>query len=203
MADLEIDDIRKDEPIYDIWERRSNPRFEIKYRESVIKYTCDWNLGTNKYSDGKNKVLGAGYETYIIAFFIGLYAKRRKPLTKDRTELDNFHWPVQNWGNIEERGLRHKYPSLRRYIFIALVARADIDWLAVEKGEVEVDVAVRELTHTMEEYANYGYSVMAEKLHEDQMFFLDNHSYLNLLREIVDKPLKPNITDETEPESLD
>lgn len=201
MEDLVIDDIKKDEPIYDIWAKR-NPRFEKKFKDSVIKYTCDFMKGTNATSDARNKVLGAGYESYIMAFFIGLYSNKRKKLSEDAEDLDNFHWPIQHWGNIEQRFPRHPYPSLRLYMFIAVVARTNLDWIALEKGEMDTSLAVSALIRTMEEYANYGYMVMEEKIKEDPMYFFDNYSYLNLFKDIIE-PEAHTITNELEPESLD
>lgn len=197
-----IEDQKKFKTIYDEWLGR-NPRFEIKHREGVVKYTCDWMKGTNSTSDAKNKVLGAGYETFIMAFFIGLYADQRRKLSSNTDDLDTFHWSISHWGEIEERNLRHRYPSLRKYIFIACVARTDVDWIALEKGELKSSKVVSELIHTMEEYANYGYEVMSDKLDEDKFFFFDNHSYLDLFRSLTDKKTDPDVQDIDAPESLD
>lgn len=201
MEDLTIDEYKKDEPLFDIWARR-NPRFELKYKDSVIDKLNEWMKGTNRLSSANNKVIGAGYESYIMAFFIGLYAKKRKKLTQDVTELGKFGHPIQYWGNIEERDNRHPYPSLRKYIFIALVARTEFDWISLEKGELKVTDAVRTLINTMEEYANYGYSVIESKLAEDKMYFYDNHSFLNIFRELVE-PTEPQNNEDIKPESLD
>lgn len=146
----------KDEKLIDIWGRR-NPRFEKKYEESVIKILSVFGQKASDTTNAKGKIFGNGYEPYIIAFFIGLYSNKKLPLGDDTKD---FRWPLQNWGNFESRGLRKAYPGLRSYIFIALVAKTDIDWIALDKGDIKVSTVVTSLVNTMEEYANYGFSVM-------------------------------------------
>ena len=155
--------VKKDEKLIDIWGRR-NPKFEKKYEDSVIKVLSEFGKKANETTTAKGKIFGNGYEPYIIAFFIGLYSGKRLPLSDDTRDL---RWPLQNWGNVEARNLRKPYPNLRSYIFMALVAKSDVDWIALEKGEIEASAVVSVLIKTMKEYANYGFSFMAEKLKED------------------------------------
>jgi len=192
------DDVRKDEKIIDVWGRR-NPRFEKKYEDSVIRVLSEFGKKANDNTAAKGKIFGNGYEPYIIAFFIGLYANKKLPLGDDTRDL---RWPLQNWGNLEARGLRRAYPRLRLYIFMALVARTDIDWIALDKGEIKVEAAVSALIKTMEEYANYGFSFMEEKLNEDKGYFFSHRSFLDIFLQLTDK-YQTETENEDEVESLD
>lgn len=74
------------ESIFALWGKR-NPQYEIQYDETIVRQFCDYGKGTTQYSADKAKILGAGYEAYIIAFFIGLYSDKRIPLTEDKLKL--------------------------------------------------------------------------------------------------------------------
>ena len=144
------------ESLYDLWGKR-NPQWEEKYQDSVINIFADYGKGANKYNEIKGKTFGAGYEVFIIAFFIGLYFNQRKPLVADHSKLKSFGWPICNWGTQESRGGRSQYPLLREYIFAALVAKTDVDLIALDKGEVNSSKIIDQLIDTMEEYANFGF----------------------------------------------
>lgn len=189
--------VKKDEKLIDIWGRR-NPKFEKKYEDSVIKVLSEFGKKANETTTAKGKIFGNGYEPYIIAFFIGLYSGKRLPLSDDTRDL---RWPLQNWGNVEARNLRKPYPNLRSYIFMALVAKSDVDWIALEKGEIEASAVVSVLIKTMEEYANYGFSFMAEKLKEDPSYFFSHRAFLDIFLQLTDKPRGDAGSDE-EPEEL-
>jgi hypothetical protein len=82
------------------------------------------------------------------------------------------------------------------------VAKTDIDWIALDKGNIKVNTVVTSLVETMEEYANYGFSVMEEKLKEDSGYFFSNRSFLDIFLQLTDKHATRNDNEE-EIESLD
>lgn len=180
--------VKKDEKLIDLWGRR-NPRFEKRYEQSVIRVISDYGVGASINTGAKGKILGAGYEPYIMAFFIGLYANKRIPLSEDANELKGLGQPLQYWGNLDSKKFRKAYPNLRSYIFIALVAKTDIDWIALDKGVIEPGAVVTALVNTMEEYANYGFSVMEDKLNEDKGFFFSNRAFLDMFLQLTDKQI--------------
>lgn len=190
------DIIEKDEKLYEIWARK-NPKFERKYEQSVIRVIADYGVGASEMTDSKGKILGAGYEAYIMAFFIGLYSNKKLPLSDDAKTLGQ---PIQFWGNLDSKKFRKAYPNLRSYIFTALVARTEIDWIEVDKGNVKVSSAVSQLIETMEEYANYGFSVMEEKLNAEKNYFFSNRSFLDLFMQLTSH--RDTIDVEDGPESL-
>lgn len=189
MADILniIDDpFEKDDRLIDIWGRR-NPRFEKKYEQSVLRVISDYGIGASENTDAKGKILGAGYEPYIIAFFIGLYSEKKLPLSNDSNDLKVLGQPLDKWGNLDSKKLRKAYSGLRAYIFAALVAKTDVDWIALDKGEIKANSVVTTLIETMEEYANYGFSVMAEKLKKDKSYFFSHRSFLDIFLQLTKK----------------
>lgn len=189
---------------FDVWGRR-NPSYEKHYENSVIKPLADFGIGTNEASDAKGKVLGAGYEVLIMAFFIGLYSNQRIPLNTDE-EIKDLRQPIQYWGSIESRKGRRAYPRLKEYIFTALVARTpEVDWLEFDKGNKTISECVNLLINTMEEYINYGLSFMEEKIKEDESYFYDKNAFLDIFRQLTAPEDSTSAVhkEEDEPEPLD
>lgn len=189
---------------FDVWGRRS-PSYEKHFENSVIKPLADFGIGTNEASDAKGKVLGAGYEVLIMAFFIGLYSNKRIPLNTEE-EIKDLRQQIQYWGSIESRKGRRSYPRLKDYIFTALVARTpDVEWLELDKGNKTVSECVNLLINTMEEYINYGLSFMEEKINEDAGYFYDKNAFLDIFRQLtVPQDGEQSSPDESDaPEPLD
>lgn len=172
------------ENLYDIWGRR-NPSREIKYQESIIDVFCDYGRGSSKLQGDRGKIFGAGYEMFIIAFFIGLYNDKRKPLVKDTSKVKTFGQPIQYWGNLEGRFGRTSYGKIRNYIFAALVAKTDIDFVALDKGEITVRKVVDDFMTTMEEYANFGFDFITEKMEDDPDCFFKDTAFLRVFLQFI------------------
>lgn len=189
---------------FETWGKK-NPSYEKHYEDSIIKPLTDFGKGTTEISDAKGKVLGAGYEVLIMAFFIGLYSNKRLPLSKD-ADIKDLGQPIQYWGNIESRKGRRAYPRLREYMFVALVAKTpEIDWLELEKGNRTINETVNLLMSTMEEFINYGLSVIEEKINEDETFFYSNCAFLDMFRQLTapeDSVLHDSAVDDA-PDPLD
>lgn len=95
------------------------------------------------------------------------------------------------------------YPKLREYIFIALIARTDIDFIALEKGNISSDKAVRMLMQTMEEYANFGLHFIEDKLIDDPNYFFKERAFLETFLSFNNSLSTNNEEDDDEPDSLD
>lgn len=191
------------ESLYESWAKR-NPSWERRYQSTVVDVFCDYGKGVSSFMEARGKIFGAGYEIFIIAFFIGLYHNRTKPLIADREKKKVFGQAIQYWGNIENRIGRTSYGNLRRYIFAALIAKTDIDFIALDKGKITLRAAVDKLMEKMEEYANYGFDYIEDKLTNDSNYYFRDIAFLS---EITDM-LKASHTeegniDEEIPESLD
>lgn len=188
------------EAIYELWGKR-NPEFEKRYQESIIDVFCDYGRGVNRFQDVRGKIFGAGYEVYIIAFFIGLYFDRPKPLINDNAKRKVLGQPIMYWGNIEERTGRRAYPKIREYIFAALVARTDIDWISLDKGDITARAVVDKLIDKMEQYANFGFDYIQEGLEQDPNYFFKETAFLNVFTSFLVE--ENDVDDDNEPEDLD
>lgn len=191
------------EKIFELWGKR-NPEWETKYENTILKVFCDYGKGTSSYLETRAKKFGAGYEMYIIAFFIGLYKNMTKELPVDKAKRKSFGWAIENWGNIENRGGRKQYSKIREYMFMALVARTEIDWIALDKGDITSRKVVDLLIDKMEQYANYGFDYIEDKLENNPNHFFKDRAFIN---EFINIILLDNDDDkhddEEEAESLD
>jgi hypothetical protein len=172
--------------LYEMWGTK-NPRFEthfgesLYFEQSLLRKFTNYGIGDTQDKSDKGKIFGAGYELYIYAFFIGLYSNKRKELVGDTKVLGHA---IQKWGNAE-RGIRKEYSELRNYIFIALIAKTDLDLIALEKDETLNTRAVSSLIHTMEQYANYGFYKIKEKLKQNSDYFFGNTGFLDMILDLV------------------
>lgn len=188
--------------LFDLWAKKT-PSYETHYESEVIKPLSDFGKGTNEASDAKGKILGAGYETLIMAFFIGLYNNRMMPLD-EYADVKDLGQPIQFWGNIDSKKNRHAYSRLKEYIFIALVARTpEIDWISLDKGRVTTSETVALLMITMEQYINFGLSVIYDKIKNNDGYFYGKNSFLDIFIELT-RPKTENCDDDSEdkPDSL-
>lgn len=189
------------EIIYDLWAKR-NPEWEKRYQDSIMNVFTDYSKGVNQYQDVRGKIFGAGYEIFIIAFFIGLYHNQTKPLVEDKAKRKVFGQAIMYWGNIETRIGRNSYGKIREYMFAALVARTDIDWLALDKGDITARSVVDALTNKMEEYANFGFDFIEEKLEGNPNHFFQESAFLRVFTSFLSNNKKEEELDD-EPDDLD
>lgn len=190
------------ETIYEMWGKR-NPEWEIKYQSSIMDVFTDYGKGVNQFQDIRGKTFGAGYEIYIIAFFIGLYFDQTKPLVEDRSKRKKFGQAIMYWGNIEQRLGRNPYPKIREYIFAALVARTDVDWLALDKEEITAKSVVDALIDKMEGYANFGFDYIQEKLEDNPNYFFNESAFLRVFTSFIGGKTDDETDIDDEPDSLD
>lgn len=167
--------------LYDAWLESTNSQFEEEtFLEPIIKRYCFWHGGTNEKVDIKGKVFNAAYEIYIYAFFLGLYAGKRRPLIGKKRD---FSMEMKRWGNINLSMFpdRKTYPQIQKYVFAALVAKSDIDMLAIDRGDMTVQEGVSTLMKTLSEYANGGFYLMREKMAAIPDYFDGQQSFLSFI----------------------
>ena len=170
------------ESLFDIWARR-NPKWETQFEESLFRVFTDYGVCASELTTAKGKALGAGYELFIYAFFIGLYANKKRDLVGETKTLGQ---PPQYWGNLDSKKYRKAYPKVREYIFTALVAKTEgLDLISLERGELSESQAVDMLKDTMEQYANYGLYFMEEKLKSNPNYFYKNTGFLDVILDFV------------------
>lgn len=183
--------------LFDIWSKR-DPNWETRYQESIMDVFCDYGKGRNSFQSARGKYFGAGYEMFIIAFFIGLYFDQTKPLVEDKAKIKHFGWAIQKWGNIDMRLGRHTYDKIQKFMFAALVARTDIDLIALDKGQTTPRKVVDMLMDKMEQYANFGFSFISEKMEDDPNYFFKETAFLHLFLSFLKKEEKKDNDDELE-----
>lgn len=188
------------EKLFEVWAKR-NPQFEIRYEESIVKLFTDYGKGRSSYQDSRGKIFGAGYEIYIIAFFIGLYYNKRRKLNEDNSKRKVLGQPIQYWGQGENRNYRRQYSEVQKYIFAALIARSDIDLIALDQDKINVSKAASILIDTMEEYANFGFDFIKEKMEDNPEHFFRSSAFLDVFMSFT---TQDDTTDNNEDvESLD
>lgn len=133
--------------------------------------------GEKKINLGKH--FSTNYELYVYAFFLGLYNNEFYPIPKEQKKVDFSHH-IQYWGS-KLSFLRKDFTSLQENIFIALIAKTELDFIRLEKGELNEDDVVKLLIDTMESYTNGGLILIKEKLEENPNYFLQPTSFLNMI----------------------
>ena len=95
-------------------------------------------------------------------------------------------------------------------MFAALVARSDVDFIALDKGEITNRKAVDILMSTMEEYINWGLDFISEKMEDNPNYFFKDTAFLRVFLDMLPKyataqkvDLEAEFGDDDTPESLD
>lgn len=174
------------ESLFDVWSNK-NPEWEKKYEDLLIEPFTDYRRGTSQYTVSRGKIFGAGYEMYIICFFIGLYFDQTKKLPDDKSKRKDFGHPIMFWGSQEGKVKlgRTSYKKIQEYMFAALVAKTDIDFISLEKGEISVNDAANSLKHKMEEYANYGFHYLEDMLEDDPNSLFKDSAFLKIFTSFI------------------
>ena len=176
---------------------------EIKYQCCLIGY--DMDEGRNAFPV-LDKVSEAIRQQYIEASAGDIApALISKELVADKSKRKSFGWAIENWGNIESRSGRKQYSRIREYMFMALVAKTEVDWIALDKGEITSRKVVDLLIDKMEQYANYGFDYIADKLEDNPDHFFKDRAFLNEIIKfmISSEDVKADNNDDEEAESLD
>lgn len=173
-------------PLYEAWLERIDSYYSEIYAIKIIEAFSQYGGGNSETREGNGKMFGAGYEVFIYAFFIGLYSGIRKPLYGPKKK---FRMRMKDWGNVNpnvQKG-RKKYTKIQEYIFMVLVAKSDVDFIAIDKGELSVDEACDILMTTLNDYTNQGLYLMNAKMQDDPNFFYSNMGFVDFLKFIINK----------------
>lgn len=179
------------ESLFDAWSKK-NPEWEKKYAELLMEPFTDYGRGTSQYTVSRGKIFGAGYEMFIIGFFIGLYFDKTRKLPDDRSKRKHFGHPIMFWGSQDGKAKlgRTSYKKIQDYMFAALVAKTDIDFISLEKGETNVNDAANSLISKMEEYANYGFHYLADMLENDPNSLFKDSAFLKIFTSFISEDIK-------------
>ena len=174
------------ESLFDAWSKK-NPEWEKKYAELLMEPFTDYGRGTSQYTVSRGKIFGAGYEMFIIGFFIGLYFDKTRKLPDDKSKRKDFGHPIMFWGSQEGKLKlgRTSYKKIQEYMFAALVAKTDIDFISLEKGDITVNDAANSLKNKMEEYANYGFHYLEDMLENDPNSLFKDSAFLKIFTSFI------------------
>lgn len=164
--------------LYKAWSESMDSYYEEQFFDPIVqKYVqYRWSGADNRQSRGR--VFANGYEIFLYAFFIGLYKDERRPLQGKKR---NFRMEVFRWGSLKDKS-REKY-EIQDYIFAALIAKSDIDLLALDRGEMDVKEAVSILMTTLNEYANTGFHEIAARIEKAEEYFMVENNFFEFFKE--------------------
>lgn len=166
------------ENLFDKWKTKI-PKYSIDFKENLFKSISGQGVeGEKKLSLGKH--FSTNYELYIFAFFLGLYNNEFSPIPEGTKKVDFSH-AIQFWGSKTTISVRKDFTILQKYIFAALVSKTDIDFIALDKGEVTEESVIKDLISTMEAYTNGGLILIKEKLEDNPTYFLNPTAFLDMI----------------------
>ncbi|MES2478299.1 MAG: hypothetical protein V4561_04385 [Bacteroidota bacterium] len=164
--------------LFDKWKTKI-PKYSEVHKELFISLSQKFGAeGEKKINLGKH--FSTNYELYIYAFFLGLYNNEFAPIPEEEKKIDFSH-AIQNWGSKTTITTRKDFTKLQEHMFIALVAKTEMDLIALEKGDLSEDDAVKNLLKTMESYTNGGLILIREKTDENPNHFLNPTSFLDMI----------------------
>lgn len=167
--------------LFDKWKTRI-PKYSEVHKDLFTSLSQKFGAeGEKKINLGKH--FSTNYELYIYAFFLGLYNNEFAPIPNGEKKVDFSHH-IQAWGS-KSSSIRKDFTNLQENMFIALLAKTELDLIALEKGDLDEDDAVKSLIKTMESYTNGGLILIKEKLEKNSNYFLQPTSFLNMILEAV------------------
>lgn len=87
-------------------------------------------------------------------------------------------------------------------MFAALIAKTDVDLLALDKGEIKQSKIVDQLIDKMEQYANFGFDYIKEKLEDDPNHFFKDTAFLRVFLSFLPEAPQKHVEDDDELEEL-
>ena len=167
------------ENLFDKWKTKI-PKYSIEFKDTLFKSLSQkfGAEGDKKISLGKH--FSTNYELYTYAFFLGLYKNEFAPILEGVKKV-NFSHHIQHWGSKTTLTTRKDFTILQEYMFAALITKTNIDFLALDKGEITEDEAVKELINTMEAYTHGGLTLINEKFEDNSTYFLNPTAFLDMI----------------------
>ena len=167
------------ENLFDKWKTKI-PKYSEEFKDTLFKSLSEkfGAEGDKKVSLGKH--FSTNYELYTYAFFLGLYYNEYSPIPSNVKKVD-FSNHIMAWGSKSNVPGRKDFTKLQEYIFAALIAKSNIDFIALEKGEITEDEVVKELIVSMEAYTHGGLTLIKEKLEDNSSYFLNPTSFLDMI----------------------
>jgi len=155
--------------------KERSPEYAAEHHDMILSFTLKQGgqVGTRAkgetYSEGR--FFSTVYEIYMYAALLGLKRDLRIPIPRG-TEKKKFI-EIKSWQPSE----------VADYLIMALFAKADIDFNALENmEEKEVEDKLTEMRSLLEAYANGGFDVIRSRREKDSAFFTENENcFLDLM----------------------
>ena len=164
--------------LFEKWKTRI-PKYSEAHKDLFTSLSQKFGAeGEKKINLGKH--FSTNYELYTYAFFLGLYRNEFIPISDGEKKTDFSHH-IQHWGSKTTVSTRKDFTNLQENMFIAVLAKSEIDLVALEKGEVNEDDVIKTLIKTMESYTNGGLILIKEKLENNPNYFLQSTSFLDMI----------------------
>ena len=167
------------ENLFDKWKTKI-PKYAEEFRPLLFDKLTQKGGGAEQTKEDKGKYFSNNYELYMYAFFLGLYNNECVPIA-DKAKKVDFSHAIQFWGSKGNRLDRKDFTNLQEFIFTSLIAKTDIDLIALEKNDISEEEVVKQLINTMESYTNGGLNLIKEKMEENSNYFLQPTSFLNMI----------------------
>jgi hypothetical protein len=165
------------ESIFNKW-RTKIPKYSEVHKDLFNSLSQRFGAeGEKKLNLGKH--FSTNYELYVYAFFLGLYNNEFIPIPENEKRVDFSHH-IQYWGS-KSTSIRKDFTILQEYIFMAVVAKTDVNLIDLDKGELTEEDAVKMLIATMESFTNGGLTLIREKIEQNPNYFFNNTSFLNMI----------------------
>ena len=131
--------------LFDKWKTKI-PKYSEAHKDLFNSLSQKFGAeGEKKINLGKH--FSTNYELYMYAFFLGLYNEEFSPIP-DAEKKTDFSHHIQHWGSKTTISTRNDFTNLQENIFLALVAKTSVDFIALEKGEIKEDEVVKALIQT-------------------------------------------------------
>ena len=145
------------------------PVYDISHRKPVIDRFSLVGGRDEELKQETGRFFSNVYEIYMYAAMLGLKNDYRIPLEGAQTRDFN---KIKFWQPNE----------LVRFIFMALLAKSEIDLNTLEElEETDVEREITKIKNLLEEYANGGFDLIHSKVNESPYFFENEYCFLELL----------------------
>jgi hypothetical protein len=162
--------------LFELWKEKI-PNYADNFKPLFELVALKGSLGGNRVGLGKH--FDTNYELYLYAFFLGLYKNEFTPIP-EKTKKENFKHHIKHWGS-KNSSLRKDFVYLQKYMFAAVVAKTEIDFISLEKGVISEEEIIKKLMYTFESYTNGGLTLIQEEMNENSNRFLQSTAFMNLL----------------------
>ena len=158
------------------------PGYNPEFKDTLFTKFTDYGSSSEKKRSIHGKLYENAYELYTFAYFLGLYNNDFIPIPEG-IKKENFNHAIENWGRKGNKLLRKDFTILQEFIFSSLVAKTDIDFIMLEKGEIELDKVVKDLIITFESYTNGGLLILKKNFDQNPSSLLKSTFLLDLILE--------------------